>query len=63
MTILEKLRSEISGKLVDPLQDDLAETDWGEIDAIIKVEPQSVALISIAVVVVALIIIYAKKSI
>ncbi|MDD4699184.1 MAG: hypothetical protein PHV07_02865 [Oscillospiraceae bacterium] len=63
MTILEKLRSEISGKLVDPLQDDLAETDWGEIDTIIKVEPQSVALISIAVVVVALIIIYAKKSI
>ena len=63
MTILERLRANVSNQLVDPIKDDFEDMDWGDVDTVIKVDPASIALIAVTAVIVALVIIYAKKNI
>lgn len=63
MNILDKIKDNISGRVVKPLQRDLEETDWGSIDTVIKVDPPSIVLIGVVVIVVAITVIYVKKSV
>ena len=63
MNILQRIKENISGQVVDPLKEDLEDTDWGSIDAVIKVDPPSMVLIGIVVIVVAITVIYIKKAV
>lgn len=63
MNILQQFRENISGQVLKPLQDEMSETDWGNMDVNAKVDPASVALVAITVIVVAMIIFYMKKVI
>jgi hypothetical protein len=63
MNILQRFKEGISGQVLKPLQDEMSETDWGYMDVNAKVDPASVALVAIAVIVVAMIIFYMKKVI
>lgn len=63
MRLLDKLRENFTNKLIDPVQKDLEETDWGSIDVVIKVDPESIVLLGIVIIVVALAIISYKKFI
>jgi hypothetical protein len=63
MTLLEKLRANVSDQLVKPLKDEMATTDWGYVDTNIKFDPASMVFAAIIVIVVAISIISIKKVI
>jgi hypothetical protein len=63
MSLLGNLQNAISGKLIKPVQDDLKQTDWGTIDTVVKVEPSSILMLSVAVIVVFMVVVYYKKNV